>query len=266
LTLASGSPFYLSSIPTGISPIAFTPPGGTAEELLFVSNNLDICTASCVLPQHSDNTVSEYAVSSSGVLTEQPKSPYAIAAPNPVSVQAVNTNPVGQNTGGIFVYVGNQGGSGGALNPFNVCTVQNAICTLQDVQNNLMSPLIQVCSQPPCLNVPPTAAGQNPTQMLVDPTNNFLYVLAEGSNQLFGFQMNTPAGTLAALTPAYLPTGTQPVALAMHVSVENLGQYLYTSNTVSDNISAFTVSTTTGSMSSGSTTITPATPTGLAAH
>jgi hypothetical protein len=268
LTEASGSPFYLSKIPSALSPIAFTPQSGTAEELLFVTNNLDICTTSCVLPQHSDNTVSEYAVSSSGVLTEQSYSPYIIAAPNPISVLAVNTNPAGQDTGGLFVYVGNQGGSGaGALNPFQVCTGQNnSTCTPQDVEANLMSPLMQVCAQPPCNNVAPTPAGQNPIQMLVDPTNNFLYVIAEDSNQLLGFHINTTAGTLAPLSPAYQPTGLQPVSVTIHVSINATGQYLYTSNNGSDNVSGFTMGTTSGALGSPITVITPATPSGLTAH
>jgi 6-phosphogluconolactonase (cycloisomerase 2 family) len=64
--------------------------------------------------------------------------------------------------------------------------------------------------------------------------------------------------------------------MAMHASVNSAGQllynsnssgqYLYTSNTVSDNITGFTVSTTSGSMSSPITVITPAAPSGMAAH
>ena len=108
LTLASGSPFYLSKIPSALSAIAFTPPNSTtAQELLFVTNNQDICSQNCVAPSpHNDNTVSVYSVSSSGTLAEQPNSPYAVAAVNPISVLAVNTYPAGQNSGGLFVYVG----------------------------------------------------------------------------------------------------------------------------------------------------------------
>jgi 6-phosphogluconolactonase (cycloisomerase 2 family) len=164
------------------------------------------------------------------------------------------------------VYVGNNGATGD-LNPFYVCTVQTSVCTPQDVQNNLMSPLVQVCAQPPCPNVPPTAAGQNPVAQVVDPTNNFLYSLSNGSNQVFGFKINTTTGTLAALSPnPDLPTGSQPVALALHPQVNNTGQFLFVSNSNSDNVTSVNLNTTSGAMTSPSTTVTPATPSGLTAR
>jgi len=266
LTLASGSPFYLSKIPTALSAMIFTPPGSTtAQELLFVTNNFDICTANCILPQHSDNTVSVYAVGSNGTLTEQQYSPYVIAATDPISVFAVNTNPAGENTGGLFVYVGNQDPNGGHLYPFQVCTVTNAVCTQANVGSNLMIPLA-TCPQPSC-DIPPTSVGQNPVGMLVDPTNSFLYVVSEGSSQVFGFLINTTAGTLTALSPASYPSqGSQPVSIALHPQVNNTGQFLFVSNSNSQSIASFSLSTTTGSMSSPTTVIAPAAPSGMAAH
>jgi hypothetical protein len=272
LTLASGSPVYLSKTPSALSAIAFTPPGSTtAQELLFVTNNLDICTQNCIPPSpHNDSTVSIYSVSSSGVLSEQPNSPYAVAAANPISVQAVNTNP-GQSTGGLFVYVG-QGGGVGALYPFQVCWVQNANCSSQDVAGHLLVPLA-TCPSLSC-QVPPSTVGSDPVAMLVDPTDNFLYVLSRGQNQVAGFKITTTSGTLTALSPPSLPTGSQPVSMAMHAAVNSAGQslysasgqFLYTSNNSTSNITGFALSTTTGSMSNPFTVSAPAAPTGMAAH
>jgi hypothetical protein len=261
LTLASGSPFYLSKIPTALSAITFTQPGSSAaQELLFVTNNEDICTQGCSL-QHNDNTVSVYAVGSDGTLTEQPNSPYAVAAVNPISVLAVNTNPAGQSTaGGVFVYVGNQGATTGAVNPFELCTVQNAVCSSQQVAQNLMLP-VTTCTTS-CI----VSAGQKPIQMLADPTNNFLYVLSEGSNQLFGFKINTTAGTLTPLSPANQPTGLEPVSMAVHPSVNNTGQFLYTSNSGSSNISGFSLDTVSGSIFNPIAVVSPAAPSGMAVH
>jgi lactonase family protein with 7-bladed beta-propeller len=271
LTLASGSPFYLSKIPTSLSPITFTPPGGAAQELLFVTNNFDICTSGCVLPPPSDNTVSVYSVSSSGTLSEQPNSPYIVAAADPISVIAVNTNPAvqGENTGALFVYVGNQDANGGHLYPFQVCTVvNNTDCTQADVNNNLMVP-VATCSQPSC-NVAPSGVGQSPVEMLVDPTNSFLYVVSEGSNQVFAFRISPSVGTLTALSPANQPTGSAPVSMAMHPTVyvdgNYTGQFLYVSNSGSNNITGFTLSTTSGAMSNPISVIAPAGPSGIAAH
>jgi hypothetical protein len=264
LTLATT--LTLTKAPTGLSVITFTPPGTTAaQEYLYVTNNYDYCTGSSCNPPHNDNTVSAYTVGSSGSLTEQLNSPYAIAATDPISVIAVNTNPPSENTGGIFVYVGNQDPNGGHVYPFQVCTVVgNNGCTQTDVQNSLMTPLA-TCAQISC-DVPPTSAGQQPVAMLVDPTNNFLYVLSEGSNTLYGFRINTTAGTLTALSPASEPTGSQPVALALQTPVGSSAQFLYVSNSTSSNISGFNVSTTTGSMGNPITVVSPSNPSGMVAR
>lgn len=267
LTLASGSPFYLSKVPSALSTITFTPVGGSSEELLFVTNNHDLNQS-----EHYDNTVSIYQVSQSGVLTEQVGSPYLVAAVDPISVQAVNTNPMDEETGGVFVYVGSQNNNAGQLYPFEICTVQNTTClTQQDVTNNLMLPLVQPCSSPPCPNVAPTSAGSYPGQMAVDPTNNFLYVASAFSSQLFAFHMNTSAGTLSPLAPAYEPTGTDPVSMVLLPSVNSVGQnfngygqFIFVSNNGSSNITGFTLNTTDGALGNPITVIAPAAPTGMA--
>jgi lactonase family protein with 7-bladed beta-propeller len=256
----------LTKAPTDLSVITFTPAGSSSvQEFLYVTNNFDYCTGITCNPQHNDNTVSAYTVGSTGTLTEQANSPYAVAATDPISVIAVNTNPPGQNTGGVFVYVGNQDPNGGHVYPFQVCTVLgNNGCTQSDVQTSLMVPLA-TCPQTSC-DVPPTNAGQQPVTMLVDPTNNFLYVLSEGSNTLYGFRINTTAGTLGALTPASEPTGSQPVALALQPPVGSSAQFIYVSNSTSSNISGFNVSTTTGSMSNPITVVSPSNPSGMVAR
>jgi hypothetical protein len=241
-TLAGGSPFYVSKVPTGLSAITFPTPSGTtpscasttSEEFLYVTSTQDL------LPPHNDNTVSMYCVDSSGNLSETANSPFATQV-DPLSVLAVNTNPAGQNTGGIFVYVGSQPTASGALSIFQM-----------DVNNALLLP---VGTEPP-------STGQKPVQMLVAPTNNFLYVVCEDSNEIYGYLINTTAGTLSALNPPNRSTGSQPVALAMHSS----GKFLYTSNSNASNISGFTVSTTSGSMSTPITVTSPASPSGMAAR
>jgi 6-phosphogluconolactonase (cycloisomerase 2 family) len=149
--------------------------------------------------------------------------------------------------------------------PFEVCTVvDNAKCTQQQVTQNLMFPL-RTCPEISC-EVPPSSVGQKPVAMVVDPTNNFLYVASEGSNQVFGFRINAGAGALTALSPANLPTGSQPVAMALHPTINNTGQFLYTSNSGSSNISGFALSTTSGTMSSLPAVVTPAAPSGMTAR
>ncbi len=262
LTLASS--LALTKVPSALSVISFTASGSSsAQEYLYVTNNHDNCTVACN-PFHNDNTLSAYSVGSSGTLTELPNSPYAINAVNPISVVAVNTNPAGQNTGGIFIYVGNQDPNGGHVYPYEVCTVVNAVCTSTDVAGGLVIPL-GTCPDISC-QTPPTTVGQRPVAMLIDPTNNFLYVVSEGSNAIYGFRINTAAGNLSPLTPASQSTGSQPVALALQPPVGSSAEFIYVSNSGSSSISGYNVSTTTGAMSNPITVTSPSTPSGLVAR
>jgi 6-phosphogluconolactonase (cycloisomerase 2 family) len=248
LTEAPGSPFPVGRIPSALSALSFTPTtpaGAPPQEFLYVTSNLDPAL-------HLDSTLNAYSVDSSGNLTDlTPDSPY-ITATNPISVLAVNTFLTGESTNGVFVYVGSQANESGSLSVFQVCTVENAVCNTVNLND-----LVPVGE--------PTSLGQNPVAMLVDPTNSFLYVTCYVSNQIYGYRINPTAGTLTAQSPAYEPTGSGPVSMAMHPSISDTGQFIYTSNTASSNITGFAVSTTTGSMSNPITVIAPAAPSGMAA-
>jgi hypothetical protein len=239
-----GNPLHLSRIPNALSVVTV---GSPSEELLFVTSNKDLSS------NHNDNTLSEYAVGSDGTLTEKIGSPYATSTINPLSVLAVNTNVAPQNNnGGVFAYVGAAGNAPGALDAFQVCTVVSGVCNQTDLDNAKLLPV----------GTSPTSTGQNPVGIVVDPTNSFLYVVCEGSSQVFGYRIFSTTGVLTAQNPASLQTGSQPVALAIHSS----GKFLYTSNSGSSNVSAFTLSTTSGSMNSLSTVTSPPGPSGLAAR
>jgi hypothetical protein len=233
----------LTRIPTSVSAITFTPPGSTtAETLLYITSNKDLAGS-------NDNTVSEYSVGSSGNVAELTGSPY-VTGTAPSAVLAVNTNPAGGNTGGLFVYVTNQ--TTNNVSAFQVCIVQNANCTLQDVQNATMSAVGS-----------PVSVGQAPIALAADPTNNFLYVVCETSNQVYAFRISTATGTLSGLNPAFLSTGSFPVAMALHPT--GIFLYLYVSNNASSNLSGFTVNTTSGQLGNPITVISLGQPAGLVA-
>jgi DNA-binding beta-propeller fold protein YncE len=249
LTLVGGevvngkpAPLRLSRIPTALSAIVVSSP---AEELLFVASSKDLSN------NHNDNTLSVYGVGSDGTVTEKIGSPYPTSTISPLSVLAVNTNQPGQNNGGgVFIYVGAAGNAAGALDAFQLCTVVNGVCNQPDLDNAKLLPV----------GTSPTSTGQEPVGIVVDPTNKFLYVVCQGTSQVFGFQINTTTGVLTA--PASLPTGSVPVALAIHSS----GKFLYTSNSPANNISGFVLSTTSGSMSALSPVNSPVGPSGMAAR
>jgi 6-phosphogluconolactonase (cycloisomerase 2 family) len=249
-TMALASTSLLNRVPTALSVITFTPTGGSAETLLFVTSNLDLTT------MHNDNELSVYAVDSSGNLTEQPNSPYTTQV-NPGAVLAVNTNPVGQTTGGVFVYVGSQGAVTGSVSEFQLCTQISSgtvSCTQPDVTNNL---LLSVGT--------PFSVGMNPRAMLVDPTSSFLYIACTGSNAVYGFHMITGTGLLNGLTPPTMPTGATPVALAMHPNFNNGAEFLYVSNNTGSSITGVNVQVTTGTLSNPQTVLfLPGEPSGIA--
>jgi Lactonase, 7-bladed beta-propeller len=253
-------PYRLDRFPTALSVLTFTPPnGGTTQTLLFVTSNKDLT------PNHNDNELSVFLVDSSGNLTPQlsPSNLPYTTLPNPGAVQAVSTFAPPQTTGGVFVYVGSQGSVSGSVSAFALCTVVGSQgnggnnCTPQQVSSNQ---LLSIGT--------PSNAGNTPAAMVVDPTNSFLYVVSSGSNQLFAYQISTGTGTLKPLSPASLPTGGAPVALAMQTSFNALNNFIYTSNSQGESISGFAASTTTGSLSTSTTTtlFTPGLPSGMAAR
>jgi 6-phosphogluconolactonase len=237
-TLSVLSSKNLTRVPTALASIA-APNGGI---LLYVSNSND-------LGGGNDNTVSEFSVdATSGSATELIGSPYP-AGSVPSAVVAIKTAPAGGN-GGLFVYVANSGATADSVSVFQVCTVQGATCTAQDVTNATM---LAVGS--------PASVGQQPVAMAVDPTNNFLYVVDKGSSQLSAFRINATTGALSPLTPAAVSTGATPVAVAMH----STGNFLFVSNNAGSTVSAFNINTTSGALSATSTVTSSAQPAGLAA-
>jgi 6-phosphogluconolactonase (cycloisomerase 2 family) len=232
-TLTLASQLALTRIPTGVATAAG--PNGTV--LLYVTSNKDLIGT-------NDNTVSEYSVDTSGNVTEQVGSPYTTAS-NPSAVLAVATSPIG-GSGGLFVYVANV--TTNSVSVFQVCKVQTATCTQQNVTDLTLLPVGT-----------PSNAGSGPVAMVVDPKSQFLFVASKNSSQVFGFRINATQGTLSALNPANMNTGSGPVAIAMHSS----GKFLFVSNNGSSNVSAFAVDTTSGAMSSPTTVANPGQPAGL---
>jgi hypothetical protein len=225
-------PYVLSRIPTAVSILNFTFPGQPTQTLLFVTSDLDLTS------KHNDSQLSVFSVDSSGNLSEQSDSPYTAQAPNPLSVLAVNTNPPQQNTGSVFVYVGSQAAVTGSVSVFEVCTQAQGPCTQQDVDNENLAVVGK-----------PASIGQNPITMLADPTNTFLYIACNVGNNIYAFRMNTTTGVLTGLSPALQPTGSGPVALAMHASNNNSNEYLFVSNNNSSTVTGYIVNLTSGNLS-----------------
>ncbi|MBI3477245.1 MAG: beta-propeller fold lactonase family protein [Acidobacteria bacterium] len=239
-----GDPFSLDFVPTSVTTsVAGTynnPKGGTvAGTLVHVTGNQDLVGT-------SDNTISEFAVQSSGaVVGPLFGSPYTTASA-PTSVLAVKTTPTG-GAGGLFVYVTNV--TTNNVTVYQVCTVADGTnCTTDDIQNGKM------ISGGAGISV-----GLDPIAMTADPTNQFLYVVNHTSSSVSGFRINPTTGALSALNPSTVSTGSGPVGIAMHSS----GKFLFVSNNSSSNVSAFNADITSGALSNAVTVTSSAQPAGL---
>jgi 6-phosphogluconolactonase len=235
-------PCYLRRVPTGVSVITF----GSSQTALYIANDQDLGTSP---PPLDDNTVSEYAVDSSGNVTEKVGSPYATDRV-PSAVLAVSPVPNGQGTAGVFVYVTNSAGN--SINVYQVCTVVNGgtCATQSDVDNLKMNAVGSLVS-----------VGAEPVALTADPTSNFLFVVSRTASVVSGFRINPGTGVLSTLNPATQSTGLEPVAVTMHSS----GKFLFVSNNGGSTVSSYDVDTVSGAMSKPGNTTSSAQPTGLVA-
>jgi 6-phosphogluconolactonase (cycloisomerase 2 family) len=229
-----GSPLPLSRVPTAIATsitVTLPDPSNPAQQisgpLVYVTNNQNLAGA-------EDNTVSEFVFdTASGTFRELFGSPYG-ASSNPSAVLPVNVAPPG-GVNALFVYVTNT--TTNQVSAYQVCITVNAVCDTAAVNEAKMTPLGAA------------STGQNPVALVADPTANFLYVVNKNSSSVSAFRIGQATGSLTDLNPATLSTGSSPVAVTLIMDSTNGTEFLYTSNNGSSNLSGFTISTTTGSLS-----------------
>lgn len=220
LTEVAGSPFCsgtLPAIPPAVCPpstpssVAVTPSGA----FLYVANQ-------------GQNTVSAFAISSSGVLGFVGGTDNAAAFPVGTAPAGVRVDPSGK-----YLYVANSGSNN--VSAFVICASPLPGCPSNFTPGSLVA-------------VPgsPFSAGLGPVSLAVDPSGNFLYVADMNSNQLSGYRINPSTGALTPLSPSTVSTGATPVFVAIHPA----GNYLYVSDNGADTISGFHLTTQSGLLGS----------------
>jgi 6-phosphogluconolactonase (cycloisomerase 2 family) len=93
--------------------------------------------------------------------------------------------------------------------------------------------------------------GIGPIAMLSDPNAKYVYVLAQGGSQVFGYTLNHVTGNLIAITPngGSVSTGTGPVAFAIRSDGTTSGNFwLFTSNLGGNTLSTFSLNGSTGAL------------------
>jgi 6-phosphogluconolactonase (cycloisomerase 2 family) len=83
---------------------------------------------------------------------------------------------------------------------------------------------------------------------VVDPFGNDVYVVGTQSNTLSGFRISPVSGSLSALTPATVATGSQPTSIAIRAD----NSWLFVTNygvPASGSVSQYSIAPATGALS-----------------
>jgi 6-phosphogluconolactonase len=94
------------------------------------------------------------------------------------------------------------------------------------------------------LSESPYTVGSGAQSVVIHPSGKFLYVAnpGQGENDVSLFDINSD-GTVSEITPR-TPTGTLPFVLVM----DPAGNYLYVANVLSNNVSVFSITASTGTL------------------
>lgn len=259
LSETAGSPFFVPTVAGGTNPniIALAPTPTVFPVLNTATGSLNATCSQQVVPttqylyvaDAANNTVWDFEVdTSSGALGAPGSDGSPPGAPTASVPSGVAVDPCNR-----FVYVANQNSNN--VSGYTICNgsaTSSSTCQAQD------GSLVSVGAA--------VSAGDGPTALAIDPLGNYLYVLGgqatvSNPNALFGYRISQVTGTLSALTPPSVATGTTPVAIAIR-SDDN---WVFVANYGSATVSQYTLTPATGALSpSGTGIVTDNFPAGVA--
>jgi 6-phosphogluconolactonase (cycloisomerase 2 family) len=90
----------------------------------------------------------------------------------------------------------------------------------------------------------PVAVGSAPSAVTVEPTGRFAYVTNSGTNNISMFTIAPATGGLTPISgvPATIPAGSSPSSITVDLL---FNKYVYVTNSVTNNVSVFTIDQTT---------------------
>jgi 6-phosphogluconolactonase len=179
-----------------------------------ITNVIVSCTQTGRLVYVADrqsNTVSAYAIATSGALVPLGGSPFAV---NGTAPTALTIDPNGQ-----FLFVANNGS-----NTVSVFSIDVSTGVLTEVGL-------------------PVATGNGPGALVVDPTDHYLYVANLTDNTLSAYTLDNGALTQIAGFP--VTVGDEPVSLA----IDPNGNFLYSTNFTGNNVTVFLIDLSNGLLS-----------------
>ena len=157
--------------------------------------------------------------------------PYIPLGDNPSAlVVAPNTGTGTAAVNNVYLVDQEQPGTAGAFGELLAFTVASAPSS----SVSTVSSITQIAGGP--LAGGGFAVGTQPAGIAVEPSNHFLYVTDQATNQLYAFQL-LGVGVPSALRTSPYTTGFDPLGL----TVDPRGDYVYVANFGSSTISAFAI-------------------------
>lgn len=187
--------------------------GSGAIDKASVTNVIVSCTQTgrfAYVANRQSNSISGFAIGSTGALTPLSGSPFASNGTTPT---ALTVDPNGH-----FLYVANSGSNSVSVYSIGATGALSAVGF-------------------------PVATGTGPGAVTVDPTNHFLYVANLTSNSVSAFTIS--AGTLTPIVDSPFSVGAEPSSLAIDAN----GNFLYVTNFNSNSISVFLIDPASGMLS-----------------
>jgi 6-phosphogluconolactonase len=161
---------------------------------------------------------SSSSVVSGSVISESPTSGTTVAVGSAVNLTvSTGATPVANH----FAYVAN-----GADSTLGIYALNSATGVLTALASSPVS-------------VP---GGSQLSELKIDPSRKFLYVLSLGTAQVYGFSINATTGALAAVAGSPFSTGNGPQSMSFDAS----GAYLYVTNVTDNTISEYSLNAVTG--------------------
>jgi 6-phosphogluconolactonase (cycloisomerase 2 family) len=245
LTEVTGSPFFVTTpastvgqVTNDFVSVAATPtvfPGiginGTQNSVCSVPSNPPPTSEFLYAVDTVGYQLFEFQVdTSSGVLTTPTVGSPIPSFPTDAVPVGVAVDPCDR-----FVYV--SGYLHNKINAYTICTtvIANGVCPLANGKLN------QVSDSP--FSALGSANGLGP--LVVDPYGNNVYVVGTLSNTVSGFKISPVSGSLTALNPATVATGTEPKA----ITIRGDDNWMFVTNHGSASVSQYSITPATGALS-----------------
>jgi len=202
---------------------------GTQNSVCSVPGNSPPTSEYLYAADANNYVVWEYSVNtSSGALGNPPGKSNLLSFSTDAVPAGVAVDPCDR-----FVYV--SGSLNNKINAYTICTAVQNVCANAD------GSLVAVSGSP--FAVTGSANGLGP--IVVDPYGNNVYVLGTLSNTVSGFKISPVSGSLTALSPATVVTGSQPKSMA----IRGDDNWLFVTNYGSASVSQYSITPATGALS-----------------